>query len=247
MDQKFSGEVGQVAGRDVKNSGAQASVNIHLHNGVESKRYISDRQRRAIGAKVFELEAKTGVEKLMVYRRLMTRFKFRSMDEMPRELFERVMRYLDGWIRNGTAEQGASSFPQREIKEQAPAPEPQATSTEPRIEHVAPAILAATVPVSTSTQSGIAPAQTQKRQRSRHVVASAAVAAVAIVVVSYVTVNRPDAPTVSQMAAPPLHCEYGGHRYTVGSIVRQEGLRQRCETTAERVAAWQPVTSNGRR
>ncbi|WP_231716814.1 hypothetical protein [Burkholderia ubonensis] len=48
MDQKCSGEVGQIAGRDVKDSNSQANVNNHLHNGAKAKRYISDRQRRAV-------------------------------------------------------------------------------------------------------------------------------------------------------------------------------------------------------
>ncbi|PAJ78848.1 hypothetical protein [Burkholderia ubonensis] len=69
MVQKFSGEVGQVACRDVKASNAQANVSIHLHGEIAAKQHISVKQRRAIGAKVHELDAKTRVERLTVYRR----------------------------------------------------------------------------------------------------------------------------------------------------------------------------------
>ncbi|MCS6473385.1 hypothetical protein NX871_26065 [Burkholderia thailandensis] len=105
MNQKFSGDIGQVAGGDVKSNSAQTNVNLHFH-GSDLKsavpKFISDRQRNAIARKAFEIQAKTGTDKLMVYRRLMTVFDFERMDEMPRNVYERVIKYLDSWIRNGT-------------------------------------------------------------------------------------------------------------------------------------------------
>lgn len=240
MNQKFEGSIGQVAGRDVKSNSAQTNVNIHLHNGAESKRYISERQRRAIGAKVFELEGKTGVEKLIVYRRLMTRFKFQSMDEMPRDLFERVMRYLDGWIRNGTAEQAPA--PTQPDVNQTPATnsQPAAPASTQTEQHASP--IAATPRVSEPTG-----AHRPEKRKSLRFAVLVGVASLAGAGALYVAAHRPVLSAQPSLSDTALHCEYGGKRYTIGSIVRQEGFRQRCEATAERRAEWQPITSSGRR
>ncbi|MFP4894513.1 alpha/beta hydrolase [Paraburkholderia sp. EG304] len=239
MVQKFSGEVGQVAGRDVKSSNAQANVNIHLHNGAESRRYISDRQRRAIAAKVFELEAQTGVEKLIVYRRLMTRFKFQSMDEMPRDLFERVVRYLDGWLRNGTADQAAASHADPASKEGIPAAPSQVAPIEQQASGAALAPLV--------MEAELVHAPRQKKQTPWLAISLTVAGTVSLLAVLSVVAHRPRHDTQLQTAAPPPHCEYAGNRYTLGSIVKQEGLRQRCEATGDNPAEWQPLASVGRR
>ncbi|UEP52050.1 alpha/beta hydrolase [Burkholderia ambifaria] len=240
MDQKFSGEVGQVAGRDVKNSGAQASVSIHLHNGEGAKRCISDRQRRAIGAKVFELEAKTGVEKLIVYRRLMTRFKFQTMDEMPRDLFERVMRYLDGWIRNGSAEQVSPAPAQPEVKEPTPAtPQPIALAESPA-DPPAPQVVAAT-----TAKAEPVPAQQQKARLPWLAVSIAVVATAGVAAALYTVTHRPDESAQDQAAVTSPHCEYGGNRYSLGSVVMQAGVRRQCAAVDDG-AAWERVDTSRR-
>lgn len=233
MNQKFNGEVGQVAGGDVKASNAQANVNIHLHSGAESKQYISERQRRAIGAKVFELEAKTGVEKLMVYRRLRTVFKFPSMDEMPRDLFERVMRYLDGWIRNGSADQPARASVQSKLNEQKHAAPQSVASAESQAEHAVrqAEVMASIEPESTQVQQ-------QKKQSPWLAVSIAVMVTTAVAATLYVVMHRPDESVQNQAAFSSPHCEYGGNRYSLGSVVMQVGVRRQCATTGDG-AAWQ--------
>ncbi|KGC64816.1 hypothetical protein [Burkholderia pseudomallei] len=233
MNQKFSGEVGQVAGGDVKASNAQANVNIHLHSGAESKQYISERQRRAIGAKVFELEAKTGVEKLMVYRRLRTVFKFSSMDEMPRDLFERVMRYLDGWIRNGSADQSPRASVQSELNERKHAAPQSLAPAESQADH-AVRQADATAPI----EPEFTLAQQQKKQSPWLAVSIAVTVTIAVVATMYVVMQRPDKSAQNQVAAISPHCEYGGNRYSPGSVVMQAGVRRQCATTGDG-AAWQ--------
>ncbi|WP_028206600.1 hypothetical protein [Paraburkholderia nodosa] len=238
MVQKFTGEVGQVAGRDVKSSNAQANVNIHLHSGEESKRYISDRQRRAIAAKVFELEERTGVEKLIVYRRLMTCFKFQSMDELPRDLFERVMRYLDGWLRNGTADQAAPPPALSEGGESIPA-----VSSPIAPAHHQPGF-AASVPA--AAHSPFAPLPKHTMQIPWLPICLAVIASMGVFAAVAWVVHRSSHETQPQTVTPTPHCEYAGTRYTIGSIVRQEGLRQRCAATGNHPAEWQPLASGGR-
>lgn len=242
MEQKFGGDIGQVAGRDVKNNAAQANVNIHLHNGAESKRYISDRQRRAIAAKIYDLEATTGVEKLIVYRRLMTRFNFQSMDQMPRDLYERVTRYLDGWIRNGSADQTAPSVAQQEFgRPMSEAPRPP-EPTDSQAAAVAQTALSATL-----GGAAAVPRQPPKRRTSPAVVSLGITASIVFAGALYVATNRADVSAQIPPAETSPHCEYAGQRYTVGSIVRQEGIRQKCDAAPGRSAAWQPVTASGRR
>ncbi len=88
---------------------------MYIHNEPKP-RYISDRQRSAIARKAYQIRAKTQTDKLMVYRRLMTVFKFPNMDEMPRDVFQRAISYLEGWLRNGTTEQAAAkATPQNSV------------------------------------------------------------------------------------------------------------------------------------
>ena len=241
MDQKFDGSIGQVAGRDVKTNSAQANVNIHLHGGAESKRYISDKQRRAIGAMIYKLEAKTGVEKLMVYRRLMTQFKFPSMDEMPRELYGRVTAYLDGWIRNGEAEQAAPAAVKQGVHEAAPVKPPSTAQATPVIQR-------AGVRVDPETPSELGAALLPRlKKEAPWLAVSLAVGATAVAAVAlYMAVLRQVPSAQSTSAETAQRCEYGGHRYTIGSIVRQDGVRQKCEATPDNGAEWQPLTSSGR-
>ncbi|KWO24699.1 hypothetical protein [Burkholderia ubonensis] len=240
MNQKFSGDVGQVAGGDVKSNSAQTNVNVHIH-GSESKpaaaKFISDRQRNAIARKAFEIEAKTGTDKLMVYRRLMTVFDFERMDEMPRSVYERAIKYLDGWIRNGTLGQAPGALPQPEVKEVAPAAPELAVQSEQSVECPAPPVLTV---MPTAPEPAPAP---QNAVRSPWVAVSIAVAAtMAVAVVLYVVALRPDAPTQAQAAEPLHHCEYGGNRYSPGSIVVQAGVRRQC-AAVEDGATWQKADS----
>lgn len=236
MNQKFSGDVGQVAGHDVKSNSAQSNVNFHFHGG-EAKpvvtRFISDRQRNVIARKAFEIQGRTGTDKLMVYRRLMTVFDFERMDEMPRNVYGRAIKYLDSWIRNGTLGQAPAAPVQQDVKEPTPAETqpivPSASQEErPALEVVATP-LADPEPV---------PAQHQGWKLPRAVVSVAVTAAIVGVAVLYFAAYRPDAPAPTQAAGTPLHCEYAGSRYSLGSVVMQAGVRRQCASVADG-AAWQ--------
>lgn len=243
MEQKFTGDIGQVAGRDVKSNSAQSSVNVHIHNGPKTK-YISDRQRRAIAHRVYQIEAKTGTDKLMVYRRLMAVFKFSSMDEMPHDLYERATSYLDAWLRNGSTDQPP-------VKAKTPR---SAQSTETRTHDVTENVTAVAAPDRSSLShqpeslgpvltSTVAPAKPATPWRAV-VVACGVIAAVAAV--TYILVERSTASARSSAVPAAAQCEYGGNHYSIGSVVLQAGLRQQCVTTDENAATWEKVSA-GRR
>lgn len=248
MNQKFSGEVGLVAGRDVKSSSAQASVNLHFHSG-ESKavvtKFISDKQRNVIARKAFEIQDRTGTDKLMVYRRLMTVFDFKKMDEMPRDVHERALKYLDGWIRNGTMGQVPAASTRSDIKplsgiEPSKPSElsiPEVPETQPL-----PANAMTSEALTTASHAG----DDRQRQRFRAFTAIS-VGALVCAAILYYQVDKRYTPTQSAVSeSAPLQCEYGGSRYTVGSIVMQAGMRARCAEAVGRGVEWQPLATNKR-
>ncbi|WP_081080849.1 alpha/beta hydrolase [Burkholderia stagnalis] len=243
MNQKFSGDVGQVAGRDVKSNSAQTNVNVHFHGG-ESKpavtKFISDKQRNAIARKAFEIEAKTGTDKLMVYRRLMTVFDFERMDEMPRNVYERAIKYLDGWIRRGTLGQAPDVPAQQEVKEPALTASKSLIQSESPVERPAtPVVVAAPAdPVSAPAST---PAQQQRNRAPWIAVAivGTAIAASAL----YVVALRPSVPAQTRAAEPHQRCEYGGNSYSAGGVVMQAGIRQQCVTDGEQGARWERAPS----
>lgn len=236
MEQKFTGDIGQVAGRDVKSSSAQSSVSVHIHNGPKSG-YISDRQRSAIARKVYLIQAETQTDKLMVYRRLMTVFKFHSMDEMPRDVYQRVTAYLDAWLRNGTTEQAPSKATPTDPAQLAEIPRASGQGTQ-----AATTSSQTAVPQELSYTQAAAATVPVKRVPWRVVAVAcllifAAIAAIAYTVASYSQVST-QAPAIA--VAP--RCEYAGDHYSIGSVVMQAGLRQQCVATGEHAAAWQKVT-----
>ncbi|EKS9886521.1 alpha/beta hydrolase [Burkholderia pyrrocinia] len=245
MNQKFSGDVGQVAGGDVKSNSAQTNVNVHFHGG-ESKpvvtKFISDKQRNAIARKAFEIQAKTGTDKLMVYRRLMSVFDFERMDEMPRHVYERAIKYLDGWIRRGTLGQTPETPAQPQVTAPVLTAAPSTVRNEFLAEQPSPSIVAAPLEPTPAAEpvpvTASAPVQ-QERKRLPWVAAVLIAAAVMVAAALYVVASRRDVPAQFQAVELPQHCEYGGNRYSPGGVVMQAGIRQQCVTDGVRGARWE--------
>ncbi|SDQ72895.1 hypothetical protein [Paraburkholderia tuberum] len=239
MQQKFNGNIGQVAGRHVKTNSAQSNVSVHIHNEPKPS-YISDRQRSAIARKAYQIQAKTQTDKLMVYRRLMTVFKFPNMDEMPRDVYQRAMSYLEVWLRNGTTEPASARATSRNPVHAAD------TSRHDAIEGASNA-LAPVKPVVVDppilAQTAATIAQAPGKQTPWRAVAVACGVIAALAAVTHVVVERSAAS--AQLPAAP-QCEYGGHHYSIGSVVLQAGLRQQCVTTGENGATWEKLSA-GRR
>lgn len=241
MNQKFEGSIGQVAGRDVKTNSAQSSVNVHIHNGPGDK-YVSAKQRNAIARKAYEIEAKTQTDRLMVYRRLMTVFKFSSMDEMPRDVFPRAMSYLNGWLRNGTTEQVAKVPHAAVVAATTPKEIADSVETLPS----PPALMLR--PDGPAGDMHSAPTQVSGSRRGiPNRIRIAAVVVIALSASGYFVVNHVRAVGQVEKQAAGTQCEYGGDRYSIGSVVLQAGLRQKCVALADHGAGWQPLTPSGRR
>ncbi|MDR6387588.1 alpha/beta hydrolase [Paraburkholderia phenoliruptrix] len=241
MEQKFNGDIGQVAGRDVKTNSAQSNVSVHIHNEPK-QRYISDRQRSAIARKAYQIQAKTQTDKLMVYRRLMTVFKFPNMDEMPRDVYQRAMSYLEVWLRNGTTEPAPVKASSRTSSPAADASYRDATedarhiftSTNPNV--ATPQLFA---------QAAMPDVPARKAPWRAVAVACGVIAALSAV--AYVVVDLSTASAQSPAAPVAAQCEYGGHHYSIGSVVLQAGLRQQCAITDDNTVTWEKVNTRHRR
>lgn len=219
MNQQFEGSIGQVAGRHIKSNSAQSSVNIYIQNETKLK-YISNRQRSAIARKIDAVEAKTGTDRLMVDRRLMTVFRFGSMNEMPRDVFPSAMAYLDGWIRNGTAAHSHDDW-------QAVSQPAAARRQRKRIGLQMP-------------RSDTSFTRLRARAKWKTPVAVVAGSAFASFVVHFAVAHSSSFATASTEARVS-RCEYGGLHYSIGSVVQQAGLRQVCVSGVERRPLWQPL------
>lgn len=242
MEQKFNGNIGQVAGRDVKTNSAQSNVSVHIHNEPKP-RCISDRQRSAIARKAYQIQAKTQTDKLMVYRRLMTVFKFPNMDEMPRDVYSRAMSYLEVWLRNGMTEPASINATSRNPVRTAEMPRHDVT--EGASNAAAPKrSVALDLPIITRPAPTIAPAPARQMPWRSIVIASGVIATLAVA--TYVVVERSTASEQLPAAPVATRCEYGGHHYSIGSVVLQAGIRQQCVATGENAATWEKL-STGRR
>ncbi|AXF09548.1 alpha/beta hydrolase [Paraburkholderia graminis] len=241
MEQRFNGDIGQVAGRDVKTNSAQSNVSVHIHNEPKPS-YISDRQRSAIARKAYEIQAKTQTDKLMVYRRLMTVFKFPNMDEMPRDVYPRAMSYLEVWLKNGTTEPAS-------VKASSRTPRHGTDTSHRDAAEGASHAVAPTKPVVANPQvfAHVAAPEAPAKRAPWRVVAVACGVIAALSAVTYFVVDLSAAS--AQLPAAPLaaQCEYGGHPYSIGSVVLQAGLRQQCVVRGDKTASWEPVSARYRR
>ncbi|QCX49852.1 hypothetical protein [Ralstonia pseudosolanacearum] len=101
------GDAGQVVAGDATHDGASATNHlsnvITIHNGKgdqapEPSRKINDLQRKRIASKVHEVMNATGMEKLEVYRIILTDFGLDEIRDLPRNQFKAVMEMLERWI-----------------------------------------------------------------------------------------------------------------------------------------------------
>ncbi|ABX18536.1 alpha/beta hydrolase [Burkholderia multivorans] len=248
MNQKFDGEIGQVAGGDVKSNSAQTSVNVHFHGGepkAAETEFINNKQRAAIAHRVFKIQKQTGTEALMVYRRLKTVFDYESIERMPRSKYKPAISYLDSWLRNGNLGNPPGSAALQKVKHPSPAaPTARRESPSPHVQFASPA--AATFSPAAPMATAV-PVQQNSRASRRGAMALVGIAVIVAAATVYLYVERHPAGVRQQVeAAEPPQCEYGGNRYSLGGVVMQAGIRQRCVADADHGVRWERATG-GRR
>jgi hypothetical protein len=232
---EFKREVGQVVGGDAQSNTAQAHIDLHVHQSA-SAAPISERQRHALARKIFEIHEKTGIDTLMVYRRIMSRFDFESMDVMPSRTFSKAMSYLDGWLRNGTAAPPDRATPPSTLKNRKQ--EEISPKRSSAFHGVQPATSAPCEPIVTPTRAMAAP-----MGRFSLLSFVAGIMVMAIGVAGYATMHGP---AVAVAGVESARCEYDGHPYSVGSVLTQAGMKEVCVASQANTAAWKVLAPPSR-
>ncbi|MBN4667194.1 hypothetical protein HUS70_17020 [Pandoraea nosoerga] len=103
-EQNFTGDVGQVAAGDAVHHtyGPSQSNVITIHSAAqpEPPAPITEFQRKAIAAKVDQVAKLGGVEKIDVYRIVLTEFGVNRIRELPKADYRATMDMLDGLEKN---------------------------------------------------------------------------------------------------------------------------------------------------
>ncbi len=101
MQQKITGDVGQVAGQDIINSAPQHrlsnTVNIKMADDAQPKT-ITELQRKAISTKVYEVNEKTAIERRTIYSDILRDYGIEVIRDLPRDRYKEVMASLDQYM-----------------------------------------------------------------------------------------------------------------------------------------------------
>jgi len=96
------GDVAQLitGGTVYEGSNPQLSNVFNLSFGSNADRAITDLQRKAIAYRVGEVLSATGLERIDVYKVILTDFGVDKLGELPRHSFHEVMALLDLWVKD---------------------------------------------------------------------------------------------------------------------------------------------------
>lgn len=96
------GDVAQLitGGTVYEGSNPQLSNVFNLSFGSNADRAITDLQRKAIAYRVGEVLSATGLERIDVYKVILTDFGVDKLGELPRDSFHEVMALLDRWVKD---------------------------------------------------------------------------------------------------------------------------------------------------
>ncbi|MGI4816360.1 MAG: alpha/beta hydrolase [Janthinobacterium lividum] len=227
---QFERDVGQVAGGDIKTNTTRAHVYLHIHHGSDVSP-ITERQRNAITRKAVQIEAETGTEKQMVYRRLMNVFGCSNVETLPRGMYARVVSYLDGWLRYGSATPPPTASRVRGAARAGSTADliaSRSSATAPSDREGETAVMQA---------SSVGDAPHSKSNATRILLA---VGAIGTIVAASSVATKWASHAAELSAHHVAQCEYGGERYSAGSVLMQAGLRQQC-AVATGIATWQPI------
>lgn len=219
--QNFKGDIGQVAGRDVKtvSESGDSLVNSNVVNiqvGQQSSEpVITDWQRKTIAKKVEAVMAITRLERLEVYRELMEEYELDEIRALPKSKYKTVLAKLDRWLTSAkihAAELAKAAERPRSGKQEQQTP--QTTRAVPCIHcETARTKLA-------STRLGL--------------LAFALLALAATATAGYLLVKSPDTQQVDTPNAISKDvCHYAGQPYSLGSMITTDKQKLTCVSTDE--------------
>lgn len=208
------GDVAQLitGGTVYEGSNAQLSNVFNLSFGSNADRAITDLQRKAIAYRVGEVLSATGLERIDVYKVILTDFGVDKLGELPRDSFHEVMALLDRWVRDPLNVPHSSSLAHPFALTGDPG-----SSSEP------------------SSPSGGSPHRnTTIVISNRHLLSAIGVASALLCGAWLAGVGLSQDPTV---------CQFDGRAFSVGSVVKMEGLKRECQRITDDGPEWASPTS----
>ncbi|MDB0543511.1 hypothetical protein LBW62_19915 [Ralstonia solanacearum] len=239
----IQGDAGQVVAGDATHDGASATNHlsnvITINNGKgdhapEPIRKINDLQRRRIASKVHEVMDAIGMEKLEVYRIILTDFGLDEIRDLPRNQFKAVMETLERWIAE-----------EREEREEPVIETSSAPASPERESQVIP----------TGPCIGCTAVESQLTRMRRWVVAAVGLALAAGGAAGYAvftpagvsagTLARGSANAIAGSAAT---CQHDGKVYSRGSVTRMsDNTLYVCSASDSGAASWEVARDAAKR
>lgn len=208
------GDVAQLITGGTVNEGSnpQLSNVFNLSFGANADRAITDLQRKAIAYRVGEVLSATGLERIDVYKVILTDFGVDKLGELPRDSYHEVMSLLDRWVKN------PRNLPPSSFDLSHPCAllgNPGSKSEPPQ-------------------PPGGAGRSTTLVISNRHLFGAIGVAGALLFGV-----------WLAGFAAPqgPLVCQFDGRAFSVGSVLKMEGLKRECQRTTDDGPEWADPTS----
>lgn len=209
------GDVAQLitGGTVYEGSNSQLSNVFNLSFGANTDRAITDLQRKAIAYRVGEVLSATGLERIDVYKVILTDFGIDKLGELPRDSFHEVMALLDRWVKDPLKVPPSSSKLSH----------PYALIDGPGSNREPP-----------PPSDGAMSRSTTLVISNLHLFGAIGVAGVLLFGVWLAGVEFPQDPTV---------CHFDGRAFSVGSVVKMEGLKRECQRTTDDGPEWAAPTS----
>lgn len=205
------GDVAQLITGGTVNEGSnpQLSNVFNLSFGANADRAITDLQRKAIAYRVGEVLSVTGLERIDVYKVILTDFGVDKLGELPRDSFHEVMALLDRWVKDPLNVPRSSSFPH-----------PYALIGDP-----------GSTPEPSSPSDGAMSRNTTIVISNRHLFSL--IGAGALLCGVWLAFGGAQGPSV---------CQFDGRAFSVGSVVKMEGLKRECQRATVDGPEWAAPT-----
>ncbi len=226
------GDAGQVVAGDATHDGASATNHlsnvITINNGKsdqtpEPSRKINDLQRRRIAAKVHEVMNATSMEKLEVYRIILTDFGLDEIRDLPRNQFKAVMEMLERWIAEESEEPVIEASP-------APASSERESQVIPNV----PCIGCTTI------ESQLARMRRWVAAAVGLALAAGGAAVYAVFTPAGVSAGTPTSGSAIAIAGSATTCQHDGKVYSRGSVTRMsDNTLYVCSASDNGAASWE--------
>ncbi|VVE71547.1 hypothetical protein PAN31117_04091 [Pandoraea anapnoica] len=235
-EQHFTGDVGQVAaGNAVSHTHGPSQRNvINIHNGASTvpSAPITELQRRAIAAKVFEVSNASDLDTIDIYRIILAEFGAEKIRELPKSEYRAAMELL------AQLEKEAGAGPSTETRETLTVieahPQPVIAPVNSESYQDCPHCVDATARVDHAI----------RKMKTARTLAGVMTSALLVVLVGGAVLTYTGTPKAKSLVPTPPVCQFGGAAYSIGSVVAAQGSKAReCKPDAKGAGAHWEVSA----